>query len=437
MQNLASGLAERITDGIAALDQEWRFVFVNSPAAALLERDAQKLLGKQIWEELPALVDGPFCRACHGAMAEQNFTQVEQYLPQRDRWIEYRIFPAPDGLTILFSDITDRNLSKAALAASALRLEALLANIQAGVVVEDSEGQLVLANQSFCNMMGLGMPPEALIGVNVLPLARRSSLLFPDGERFIARAQDLRRRQESATAEELRLTDGRVWERDYVPVFPGGSDQGYGGHLWLFRDVTERRRIEQQARDNADLLASQKAALEEANRELEAANARLEVLATTDGLTGLLNERVFTERIREEWLRARRYAEPLSLIMIDLDWFKAFNDTFGHLQGNRVLHQAGRILLEQLRETDILARYGGEEFAVLLPHTVSAEAVALGERIRSAIESYHWDLRPLTVSVGVSELSEEMADAAALIHGADMAMYRSKAAGRNQVTQGF
>ena len=258
MQDLAFGLVGRITDGVAALDQEWRVVFVNSPAAALLERNSQELLGKQIWEEIPALAGGPFCQACHQAMAQQDFAQVEQYLPKRGRWVEHRIFPAPDGLTILFSDITDRNLSKAALAASALRLEALLANIQAGVVVEDSEGQLVLANQFFCDMMGFDMPPEALIGANVLPLARRSSLLFPDGEAFIARVLALRRRQEAATAEELRLTDGRIWERDYVPVFPGGSDQGYGGHLWLFRDVTERRRIEQQAHDNAEICSRPK-----------------------------------------------------------------------------------------------------------------------------------------------------------------------------------
>ncbi len=427
----------RITDGFIALDQDWNFVFLNPPAAEILGRSVQDLLGKQIWAEFPAFVDGPFYRACRQAMAQQGFTQMEHYWPSLDRWLEKRIFPAPDGLTILFSDTTERNLSEAALSASALRLETLLANIQAGVIVEDSQGQLMLANQSFCDMMGLALSPKALVGANVLHLARQTSLLFSDGEEFIARALVLRRRQEALAAEELHLIDGRVWERDYVPVFPGGGDQSYGGHLWLFRDITERKRIEQQVRDDSDLLAAQKAEMEQANAELAAANARLEVLATTDGLTGLLNQRVFQERIREEWRRARRYAEPLSLMMIDLDRFKAFNDTYGHLQGNRVLHQAGRILLEQLRETDILARYGGEEFVVILPHTVCAEAMALAERIRSAVETYPWDLRLLTVSVGVCELSEEMPDAAALVHGADMAMYRSKASGRNRVMQGF
>jgi diguanylate cyclase (GGDEF)-like protein/PAS domain S-box-containing protein len=561
VRNLDLDLLDRITDGLVALDQEWRFVFLNAPAAEILSRDRQEVLGKNIWDEFPMLVSEPFYQACQEAMARQAQTQIERYSSKRERWIENRIFPSPNGLTILFTkvterkkmeaslcqyrdifnlaevglvistddgaamqamnpafarmhgyevkelvgrptwevyapevrdqipdlicrtnerghyvyeslhlhrdgtvfpvsvdatavrgpqgdllyhivnvtDITERNLSQAATAAATLRLETLIANIQAGVIVEDSQGQLVLVNQSFCDMMGLSLPPAALIGANIPQLARQSSLLFPDPDAFIARALDLRLRHEAQASEELTLADGRVWERDYVPVFPG--NQGYGGHLWLFRDITVRKRIEQQVRDSASLLAAQKAELEnqkaeleKANGELAAANTRLEVLATTDGLTGLLNHRVFTERIQEEWRRAQRYAEPLSLMMIDLDGFKVFNDVYGHLQGNAVLQQAGIILAEEVRETDILARYGGEEFAVILPHTVGTEAAAIAERIRAAFASYDWKLRLVTVSIGVCELSEVMADAAALIHDADMAMYQSKAAGRNKVT---
>ncbi len=271
-------------------------------------------------------------------------------------------------------DISERVQAQEALRAATTRLETLLVSIQAGVVVEDEGGQIVLANQAFCDMMGIAIPPEALPGANVVSMARGTSLLFAAAAEFIERALEMRRRQESVQAEELRLTDGRVWERDYVPVFPHGAASsgdggGYGGHLWVFRDVTERRQIEQQIRDTAVVLEFQKGEMERANAELEAANVRLEGLATKDGLTGLLNQRVFGERLAEEFLRARRYGEPLSLVLLDVDRFKVYNDSFGHLAGNEVLGQMAGVLREHTRETDLVARFGGEEFVAILPHT--------------------------------------------------------------------
>ena len=427
VQETESSFLERITDAFIALDDQWRFVHVNRQAAEILGRDRYELLGKQYWTEFPAAVGSPFYQAYHQAMAEQTPRQIERYSNSMGRWFENRIYPAPDGLTIFFTDITERKQLEVRLSATALRLEAVISNLQAGVVVEDNHGQIVLTNQAFCDMMGLAGTPEALVGSSLSVVAQLSKHLFADPPAFLARLKFLSRRQKAVEAEELTLLDGRVWERDYVPVFPDGGGDGYGGHLWLFRDVTERRKIEQQVKEDA-------VALEHANQELARANAELEALATTDELTALKNHRVFVERLREEFRRARRYGEPLSLIMLDVDHFKDFNDAFGHVEGNRVLRQVASVLQANGRETDLVTRYGGEEFAVILPHTRRAEAERIGERLRVAIEAQAWEHRPVTASLGVCELTEAMPDPKALVSVADAAMYRSKSEGRNRVT---
>jgi diguanylate cyclase (GGDEF)-like protein/PAS domain S-box-containing protein len=164
-----------------------------------------------------------------------------------------------------------------------------------------------------------------------------------------------------------------------------------------------------------------------------ASEQQLKALATTDGLTGIKNHRAFHERLSIEISRAIRYNHGLALIMIDVDHFKSFNDTFGHPAGDTVLASVASILEGHARATDLAARYGGEEFAVILPETDSAGASALAERIRLAIEQAQWEHRPITVSVGVAFFSLDLADASNFVARADRALYRAKAQGRNQV----
>lgn len=192
------------------------------------------------------------------------------------------------------------------------------------------------------------------------------------------------------------------------------------GAVMVFRDITQRRQFEEQIKQQVEMLNEK--------------SMRLEALATTDGLTGLKNHRALQERLTEECRRAQRYKIPLSLILLDVDRFKQFNDTFGHPAGDAALKQVARILLSCGRQTDITARYGGEEFAVLLTETDHKGAMAAARRIRTAIENANWELRPLTVSLGVATFGESGIDASTLIEAADRALYHSKLSGRNLVT---
>jgi diguanylate cyclase (GGDEF)-like protein len=172
-------------------------------------------------------------------------------------------------------------------------------------------------------------------------------------------------------------------------------------------------------------------------------NARLyeetELLAVTDGLTGLNNHRFFQAFFERELSRARRYNHPLSLIMIDIDHFKKINDSLGHPVGDQVLQEVARLLKEQARDVDLAARYGGEEFMLVLPETKRGEAQSLAERIRQRVEGHDFKVtavrKPLkvTISLGVSGFPEDGTEKSQIIDKVDKALYRAKSGGRNQV----
>ncbi len=208
-----------------------------------------------------------------------------------------------------------------------------------------------------------------------------------------------------------------------------GDAQGRPTRLFgTIRDITEAK-THQEQREIAN------ARLEAANSELAAANARLEALAMTDGLTGLKNHRSFQEKLTEEFDRSRRYHTPLALIMLDVDKFKLFNDTFGHPAGDEVLKQVAGALRDAARATDFVARYGGEEFILILPDTDAEGAMILAERMRQTVASQSWERQAVTVSMGVATLHPATSTPGCLVEHADTALYRSKQNGRNQVTR--
>ncbi len=161
--------------------------------------------------------------------------------------------------------------------------------------------------------------------------------------------------------------------------------------------------------------------------------AELERLAIRDELTGLFNYRHFQGMLKVEVQRALRYQRPMCLIVIDVDHFKAINDTLGHAEGDRVLAGIAGVCATKIRTTDTGYRYGGEEFAVILPETPGEQAVAVAERLRQAIEAAALiPGRSVTISAGVAEL-QPTEDADAILRRTDAALYAAKRAGRNIV----
>jgi len=168
------------------------------------------------------------------------------------------------------------------------------------------------------------------------------------------------------------------------------------------------------------------------NAELVEANRALAQAAVTDGLTGLQNHRAFQEALHSAVQMAERLQQPLSLIMMDIDHFKQFNDTFGHPAGDELLRQVAQVLRESARAYDVAARYGGEEFALLLPNTALEQAVQVAERLRQQIRALENPHAPISASFGVATYRRGTSHAT-LLHEADTALYRAKHSGRDQV----
>jgi diguanylate cyclase (GGDEF)-like protein len=189
-------------------------------------------------------------------------------------------------------------------------------------------------------------------------------------------------------------------------------------------DTTELRRAEQ-------LIASE---LQDMRDEWD----QLEFLVTMDGLTGLKNFRTLNEHLLREWERTQRYQCDLSVLLLDVDYFKAYNDSFGHQAGNLALQVLAESLRKTARETDLVARYGGEEFAILLPNTDEAGAMAMARRFQGALQAVLWLNRPLTVSIGLASWKPSPggrgSDPLRLLEQADQAMYAAKLSGRNNIS---
>jgi diguanylate cyclase (GGDEF)-like protein len=181
--------------------------------------------------------------------------------------------------------------------------------------------------------------------------------------------------------------------------------------------------------------------LESTIRELSDANRQLEQLLMLDEKTGLYNFREFRRRLREEWARALRYENPLSLVFLDIDDFKAVNDGLGHQAGDRVLAEFATLVAGGARANDVAARYGGEEFSIILPHTDGRMALRVAERIRRAVSEFEFlaQDRPIhiTVSAGVATYpsTRGVRSVDDLVRAADTALYRAKDEGKNCVVQ--
>lgn len=166
-------------------------------------------------------------------------------------------------------------------------------------------------------------------------------------------------------------------------------------------------------------------------------NNRLYEISVLDGLTNIFNRRYLEQRLLEEVAYSKRYGKPLSVLLLDIDFFKRLNDTYGHQAGDYVLRKVSAILGEALREYDVVARYGGEEFAIVLPTTPKLKGASIAERLRIAICEHEFRFKEhqisCSISLGVAAFPEDGKVPEELVAAADAALYRAKEGGRNQI----
>lgn len=194
------------------------------------------------------------------------------------------------------------------------------------------------------------------------------------------------------------------------------GDQQIGG-IGSILDITDRKELEEE--------------LAEKLRMLEVINRQLETLSITDGLTGVRNRRSMEDELSKFFGLSRRTHDDLSILLLDVDKFKLFNDSFGHQAGDEVLRKVAKTLQDVARESDVVARYGGEEFCIILPATNAEGAMIAAERFRAALDNQTWEHRHVTASFGVATLKEHL-NGDTLLKDADVALYAAKEAGRNR-----
>ncbi|TGK34901.1 sensor domain-containing diguanylate cyclase [Leptospira gomenensis] len=218
------------------------------------------------------------------------------------------------------------------------------------------------------------------------------------------------------------------------------ADGTYRNFQWTGYPDLETGLVYITGRDITELVESNRK-ISQLAQELKKANDTLFEQACTDSLTGVKNRRFFDEELKFILQKTKQQNAFFSVLMIDVDHFKNFNDSFGHAAGDRVLITVASLLEGTLRDSDLLARYGGEEFIAALPDTSEKESIEIGERLAESVRAHSWKLRPITISVGIATqpygadhplLGSDMISN--VIDRADVALYRSKQEGRDRVS---
>jgi diguanylate cyclase (GGDEF)-like protein/PAS domain S-box-containing protein len=291
------------------------------------------------------------------------------------------------------------------------RFLAFMENSPILAFIKDINGAYLYANSSFFRQ--LGVSESDLLGKTSADLWKERAAKLAMNDRRV-----LDGNKPMTFEEEVPLADGSsaTWLSFKFPL-PGENGEKLLGCVSI--NITEQKYYERQ--------------MEIYQRRLEEAVARFEAVSVTDSLSSLGNKRAFEQNLIEGFERARRYQLPLSVILLDVDHFKQYNDTEGHPAGDEVLRRVGQILRDCSRPNDLLARYGGEEFVLLLPSTPQEGAYLVAERVRRAFRDFHWPRHKVTASFGVAGMTPEMADPAALMAAVDDALYKAKKAGRDRV----
>jgi diguanylate cyclase (GGDEF)-like protein/PAS domain S-box-containing protein len=420
------GIIDALPEPLNAKDLDGRFVAANPATAELMQAGTvPALIGRTDRDFYPPEVAAVFRKDEEEVLETGKARVIEQSVARTDGfsgWLSTLKAPLRDasgriiGLLTHNRDISDRKRLEAEHAVSEQRLADALADMADALVMFDAEDRLVLCNDRYREFF----PKTAHLRVPGTPFREILRASVASGEQGGVEPDAAEDWIEETCASLhvpgetlIELGDGRWLQTRVRPTADGGS-------LSVLTDVTANR------------LAQER--LSQLNRQLEA-------LARLDGLTGLMNRRAFDETLETQVRQSARTGAPLSLLLIDVDHFKAFNDAYGHPAGDACLKSIAEILSGGVhRPLDRCARYGGEEFGVILPETPAEGALSVAEAMRdglraAGIQHAGSEYGLVTISVGAATLPGGNSGAAVqdLLGSADAALYEAKAAGRNRV----
>jgi len=322
------------------------------------------------------------------------------------------------GLAGVTRDITASKRLREELTNSRNQLNYVLSEITDGIAMYDRQGTLAYCNDQF-------------------------SRIFPLTAGVRRRGQHIRDILQAVveTREQKGVPEGDPEATEWVDVVAKGLQEHSGREIELFDGSWLHIKTRPTSDGSSLVVVSDITTMKQAEVALRSMTERLKLLATTDGLTGLVNRRAFDEALETEASRTTRSSSPMSLLMIDVDRFKSYNDLYGHQAGDEVLKAVGQCLKTTLkRPADLAARYGGEEFVAILPDTDEDGAFFIADSFREslkalAIPHQGGDKKVVTASVGIAVTSpDEPVAPAELLHRADEALYTAKHAGRDRVT---
>ncbi|WPL16815.1 Bacteriophytochrome cph2 [Thiorhodovibrio winogradskyi] len=375
------------------------------------------------------------------------FGEVRVVVKGETRWITAESFPRTlsDGTTVwegVLADVTDRKRAEEALSESLRRFNDLVDRVSVGVYVfwhrANGKMEFEYVSDSWCEMNQIRR--EDLLENPWLAW----NIVHPDEfEAFRQLNEQVVRERRSFVWEGQILVDGNVRFVliESSPIFFANGDSRWFG---FEQDITERKHAEAILQETNLALTQEINERKLVEQELKVKTELLEQLSMQDGLTGIANRRYFDQRVEAEWKRVLRTGLPLSLVLIDIDHFKQYNDHYGHGAGDACLRQVAQALARCAeRPLDLVARYGGEEFIALLPETERNGALHLAEQMRAGVEALAIPharssaAAVVTLSIGVATHGpgRVKTDLRQLQECADQALYRGKHQGRNQVQE--
>jgi len=383
-------------------------------------------------EEIPRWYDGIYQKS---VLIDEAYEATDFFplLGKNGKWLRFTAATLRDskgfiiGVIETLEDITDRKIAEEALKESEQQLQSVIEGSPIPTFVIDNSRRVLFWNRALAEMSGIRS--DEVVGTS------QHWRAFYDKQRpciadlLIEGMTDEIPRWYVGKYHKLKLIDDAYEATDFFPAL------GTGGKWLRFTAAILRNSSGTVvgAIETLEDITARKLA-EEALKESE---MRYMELSITDGLTRLFNSRHFYTQLKAEVERADRYNHPLSLLMLDIDNFKHYNDTYGHLEGDKVLQRLGQVIQRCLRKTDSGYRYGGEEFTLILPETQGQAALPLAERIRQEFEEENFSPKPdttinKTISIGVTEYSpgEELSN---LLKRVDEGMYKAKEGGKNQV----